>query len=234
VTHQETQETAPRIGFDSQNDRYVLIEQEAIIAERARLAREIHDGLAQILGYVKMQLSQMEAHLQAGEAAKLTQLIRTSHQAITEAFVEAREAIDDLRATAFVDDFSAWLQETAENFQDGFGTRIEIIDFPEQLVLPPETLNQLTRIIQEALSNIRKHAQAESVRISFSQIDNELKILVEDNGIGFDTAEAKTHSQHGLRTMPERAELMNSRLKIESQPGEGTLIEIAIPGNQTE
>jgi len=205
------------------------IEQAAILAERNRLGREIHDGLAQILGYVKMQLSQMEDLLAMGAAEKLTHSIRNSHQAMTEAFVEAREAIDDLRASTLKDNFFNWIHETAANFQDGFGIRVEIADFPDGLDFSLETKNQLTRIIQEALSNIRKHAQAKSVRISCRQDQSGLAITIQDDGKGFDTEEVMNASRHGLRSMPERAALIGARFNIQSGPSQGTTVEIRIP-----
>ena len=210
------------------------IEQQAILAERTRLAREIHDGLAQILGFVKMQLSNMEGLLQAGDKDKLEHSIRTSHQAMTEAFVEAREAIDDLRSTTLADVFSIWLQETAENFQDGFGIQVEIIGFPEPLNFAAEVKNQLTRIIQEALSNIRKHARAQIVRVSFSQDENHAFITIKDDGTGFNTNEILTTSQHGLHSLSERAELIHSKLTIESRPNKGTMIRVEIPKGKVQ
>jgi signal transduction histidine kinase len=206
------------------------IEQAAITAERMRLGREIHDGLAQILGYVKMELSQMEGFLQNGDKEKLSQAIRTSHQAMTEAFVEAREAIDDLRITTLTANFTTWLLETGNNFQDGFDILVEIGDFPPDLDFSIAVKNQLTRITQEALANIRKHAQARRVQIRFQQTAAHATVIIQDDGVGFDVEAASGSSQHGLRSMPERAELVNLKFRIESKLDKGTQIIIKIPG----
>ncbi len=205
------------------------IEQAAITAERMRLGREIHDGLAQILGYVKLELSQMEGMLQAGDEDKLVRAIQISHQAIAEAFVEAREAIDDLRNTSLSDTFTPWLLETTNNFQESFDITTEIGDFPADLDFHLETKNQLTRIVQEALSNIRKHAQGKNVLIAYYQSPTHAIITLQDDGVGFEVEAAAQNSRHGLQGMRERAELIHSNLEITSKPGEGTRVQIEIP-----
>ncbi len=205
------------------------IEQAAILAERKRLGREIHDGLAQILSYVKMQMAQMEDYVQAGQTQKLAQSIRTSHQAISEAFVEAREAIDDLRAATLTEDFTHWVLETAQNFQETFGIPVVVANFPPQLNFSAEIKAQLTRILQEALANIRKHARARLVRISYHQSATDTVITLHDDGVGFNVDEKLQSARHGLKTMPERAALIGAKLNIISEPDQGTLITIQIP-----
>ena len=171
----------------------------------------------------------MEGMLQAGDEDKLVRAIQISHQAIAEAFVEAREAIDDLRNTSLSDTFTPWLLETTNNFQESFDITTEIGDFPADLDFHLETKNQLTRIVQEALSNIRKHAQGKNVLIAYYQSPTHAIITLQDDGVGFEVEAAAQNSRHGLQGMRERAELIHSNLEITSKPGEGTRVQIEIP-----
>lgn len=216
-------------GTEPDSSRVAEIKLKTTLEERSRLAREIHDGLAQVLGFLKLQLSQMDALLKSGEDRSLSDLVQSSHRAVSEAYIDAREAIDDLHPNPLRVDFSTWLQETGLLFEENFNIRIDISGLPSGFSLPPDIQIQVSRIIQETLSNIRKHARAQRVHIRFQKEGRSIILNIQDDGIGFQPGDYIQTSQHGIHSMRERALLIGSLLKISSQPGAGTTIQIHIP-----
>jgi len=208
------------------------IKVRSILEERSRLAREIHDGLAQILGYIKIQLSQMESYLKAGETDKMLDSIQSSYSAVSEAYIDTREAIDDLHANPLQTDFSTWLHEMVLAYQETFNIKAEIVGVPSGLALPADIQLQLVRIIQESFNNVRKHARAHKIGVTFQQNDDGVAIEISDDGVGFILEDQITNSQHGLRSMQERAALIDADLEINSQPTVGTAVRIKIPGRK--
>jgi len=202
---------------------------DAILEERTRLAREFHDGLAQVLGYVKLQLSQARMALDRSDTAQANELIQSSYQAITEAFLDTREAIDDLHLNTLEDDFLTWLNQIAENFEINHQISITIFRSLDNFTLSPLVRLQVIRIFQEAFSNIRKHSDASELYIRFIFEDNYLVIEIEDNGKGFSSEDNYEPSQHGLKSMRERADLISAKFDISSEIGEGAKIHLQLP-----
>jgi two-component system nitrate/nitrite sensor histidine kinase NarX len=124
---------------------------------------------------------------------------------------------------------SGWLEQTVEEFREltGLPVIIEILDVKNDL--PPEVHAQLIRIVQEALSNVRKHSQAGQVWIACREDENDLILEIRDNGRGFTPEYASNPSRHGLRGMRERADLIGADYQITSQPNEGTQICLRLP-----
>jgi signal transduction histidine kinase len=206
--------------------------QLAIVQERSRLAREIHDGLAQILGYVKLQLSQSIDYLKDEESKGLIDLIENSYQAISDAYIDAREAIDDLHNNPYPIDFVFWLEETLDNYQDNFHIQTKLIGWPEYLILPSYIHVHLTRMFQELLSNIRKHANANLVTIRYKNQEGVTSLEIRDNGIGIPDQDALKPKGHGIQSLKERAEIINAELEINGQMGQGTSVLITLPYKQ--
>ena len=194
-----------------------------------RLAREIHDGLAQILGYVKLQLSQSIDLLKSGETNNLPNLVSSSYQAISDAYIDAREAIDDLHTLKFTDDFSIWLQRTLLDFGNSFNIETEIIGLPGELVYSTDQQLHITRMVQEILSNIRKHAGARKIKVIYLETEHISTLEIQDDGVGLNVKEVLHRSQHGLRSLQERANIIGAKLEIQSHPGSGTTVRIQIP-----
>ncbi|MEJ2559198.1 MAG: ATP-binding protein [Anaerolineae bacterium] len=115
-----------------------------------------------------------------------------------------------------------------EDFHNLSGIQVEMTTRPE-LVLPPEVQAQLLRIVQEALSNIRKHSAATRARLEWQADESWLTLGIADNGRGFDPADVPPVSQHGLRIMRERAELLDADFQIISRPGAGAQVVIRLP-----
>ena len=203
----------------------------AVLAERARVAREIHDTLAQSFVGVSVQLelaTQLLAHQQIDAARQ--QLDQTSAY-VREGIDEARRSIWDLRAATAQNTLPTRLSRLAE----GTGTNalpLQINIGGTYRPLDSATENEVLRIAQEALSNISRHAQATTATIELRYETSRLTLTVADNGHGFSLAEAQaTRGRFGLQGMRERAEQIGGKLSVLSSPAQGTRITLDLPLN---
>ncbi len=203
-------------------------EYQAVLDERIRLAREIHDGLAQTLGFLKLKTAQMRGYLERNDLSSLGQTIDTLYEVLTETYQDVRQAIDDLRVISAPSGLKGWLLQTVDEFQESSDLRVHLSGLNALPDLPPEIQAQVIRIVQEALNNVRKHAQARNVTISCQQVEGHLTIEISDDGIGFCVEDIPAPSKHGLRGMRERAELIGADLRVNSQPHQGTLISLRL------
>lgn len=205
------------------------LEYKTMIQERARLAREIHDGLAQTIGFLKLQGAQLRGYLQRGEYERARQSIDQFYAALSEAYQDARQAIDGLRISPDQEGLQGWLAQIASEFQELSGLQVNIERLNVGQQLSPEVQAQLIRIVQEALSNVRKHSQAKQVWIACCDADGDLVLEVRDDGQGFTPEDVTTASRYGLRGMRERAELIGADFQVISRPQEGAIIRIRLP-----
>ncbi len=212
-----------------ENARFITgLEYRAIIDERTRLAREIHDGLAQTLAFLKLQSSQMQIFLSRGDLVRLQELVQTSYKTLSDAYLDTRQAIDNLRI-APRESIENWLQKAVADFREATNIEIELSIKTAPVDLPPEIQVQLIRVVQEALSNIRKHARARHVIISIRKWKDDLILEVRDDGQGFSPEDVPSISQYGLRGMRERAELIGADFQIISSPNQGTSVRLRLP-----
>lgn len=201
----------------------------AVMEERGRIAREMHDGLSQILGYVGVELQTIEHYTQNGDQHSALAELQQAHRNVQLAQADVRENILSLRTTLSNEKkLVAALQEYAEEFgiQTGIQTRF-VRAAPEDPSLTPLAEAQLVRIVQEALTNVRKHSRAKNAQVKLAQRNRYLCVSVTDDGIGFESSNGR--GQYGLLTMRERAESMNGGLTITSQSGQGTQVEVWAP-----
>jgi two-component system nitrate/nitrite sensor histidine kinase NarX len=211
------------------------LEYKIMMEERTRLAREIHDGLAQTLGFLKLQVAQMLSYIERGDQERLDKAIHMSYETLSSAYNDARQAIDGLRVRLNGDEdcyLESWLRQIIEDFCSNCGPNaftVSLEDIDVNVALPPEVHAQLIRIVQEALSNIRKHANATHAWISCVQSTNDLILEVRDDGQGFAVTDVPGLSRYGLRGMRERAELIGADFQVISRPGEGTTVTIRLP-----
>ncbi len=203
------------------------------VSERERLAREIHDSLAQSLGMLRLQASQAAQLLEAGDQSHASQVLKDLDEVAEKAYVEVREAILDLRTAVSV---GKGLVPTLRDYLATFGRHCHIetdlVVVPsESFVFPLKVEIQLIRILQESLTNVRKHARASRVMVTFTREGDMAKIVVEDNGKGFDMIEAASRAEKGfgLYTMKERAESVGGKLRINSTPGAGSSVSVWVP-----
>jgi two-component system nitrate/nitrite sensor histidine kinase NarX len=205
------------------------LEFNAVITERTRLAREIHDGLAQTLGYLKIKMAQLKNYAEHGDAIRLADTTDQVIDVLNEAYGEVRASIDGLRTIPDELGLTGWLRRAVDDFQEHSGLSVQILEPVDLVPLPPEVHAQLIRIVQESLNNIRKHSGATEVQISCKLIDGDLVVEVSDNGEGFDIEDIPGPSQHGLQGMRERAELLGADFQVFSRGGEGTAVRIRLP-----
>jgi two-component system nitrate/nitrite sensor histidine kinase NarX len=204
----------------------------AVVGERERLGREMHDGVAQTLSLLSIQLAQVRSLLSDGDVEGIAAELQEMGSVIDAGYEEVREAITNLRLAApkgaeWVD----WLREYVYDFgaRHDLAAEFEMPSGQEPIVLPPHEEVQLTRIVQEALNNVRKHAQAREVHMALVPNGRKMKLLIEDDGRGFDVEQMRSwEGRYGLSTMRERAELLGGSLKVQSRPGKGTTITVEI------
>jgi two-component system nitrate/nitrite sensor histidine kinase NarX len=202
----------------------------SIVEERTALAHELHDSLAQTLASLRFQVRMMEDTLkQDGVPRAAAEDLQRIRNGLDEAHTELRELLNSFRAPIDQRGLVVALEKLVNRFRQESGIHIFFQKECRQLNLTASEELQILRIVQEALANIRKHAHAQNVRIMFScRVDGAFVVLVEDDGRGFeDHRRAGAPGEHiGLSIMEERAQRLGGELRIESEPGEGTRVEL--------
>jgi two-component system NarL family sensor kinase len=204
--------------------------QVGTVEERNRLAREIHDTLAQGLAAVVLRLETAAALLDAGaDASRLRETIEQTLGLTRATLEEARRSVLDLRAAPLEGrTLGEALKELAEGTtaMRGPGVQFEVVGATHPLPVRVEA--GLYRIAQEALANVVRHARARSVRLRLEVSPEWARLSIVDDGQGFDPAQV-SRDHYGLVGLAERAKLLGGRLDLQSSPGEGTRIEVEIP-----
>ena len=207
-----------------------LVERERALAgvtERERLARELHDGLAQDLWLAKLKATRLAA--QPGLGPEAGALIDEVTAAIDAGMAEARQAVATMRAPdATNGSLRALLARALEDFEDRFGLSVEFDCGTDLPALPSRAEAETLRIVGEALTNVRRHADATVVRVRGALDDGHLVLEVRDNGRGFDQ-DAVGDGRFGLAGMRERATQIGAELEIESAPAKGTRVRLVVP-----
>lgn len=200
--------------------------ERASLEERARLSRDLHDGLTQDIWLAKMKAASLQsAALDPASQRTVEELT----EALEQGLQEARQVVLSLRRSMADDGgFEALLCEVVDATSDRFGIRVECIMPPATPSLPARTQAELIRIVQEALANARRHAQASRVTVSASVEGDRFQIEIADNGRGFSPEDVPT-SAIGLRSMRERAAIIGGSMAIESLPGGGTRVLVWAP-----
>ena len=206
----------------------------AVTEERERIARELHDSLAQVLGYVNTKAQATEVLIASGQNDKaMTQLTQMA-DAARAAYADVREGILGLRVSpegqrSFIETLTGYL----EQWQGQSGVTVALTTTPANVAirLTPNAEVQLLRIIQEALTNVRKHAGATTAEVTLHVSDGWVEARILDNGAGFapDDLAPRAAPRFGLSTMHERAESIGGSLEITSNPGDGTQIIARVP-----
>ncbi len=201
--------------------------------ERNRLAREIHDTLAQGLTAITLQLETADALLDSNPKNARTAVQKAL--SLTRANLEeARRSVLDLRAaplerSTFCDALRKLLEQYGAEWK--FETEFEAIG--EDQPIPMRLGAGLYRMAQEALTNVARHANAKHVCIHFTAMPDHIELIIEDDGVGFDT-EALAKGRFGLVGLNERARLLGGTLEVCSVPGEGTELKINVPLEEAE
>ncbi|KAA3646465.1 MAG: hypothetical protein DWQ07_09635 [Chloroflexi bacterium] len=205
------------------------IESLTLEAERERMARELHDTLAQGVAGLILQIEAIKANQQQGQDEKVGDLLDRALRRARNTLSESRAAIEDLRNQQSMD-FSEIINTRLEQFKRSNKADLETnINLDEGNKVPAHIQHHAKRVLTEALSNIEKHAQALNVSVTVTQTSDKLRIEVSDDGKGFDTEAPLAQGHFGLLGLDERARLTQSEYKITSKSGEGTQLSFTFP-----
>lgn len=211
--------------------RAAALEREAAVGEeRALLARELHDSIAQSLAFLKIQAQLLRNAVNRQQTDKVQSTLDELDAGLKESINDVRELLVHFRTRTNTGDIDSALQETLQKFQHqtGLPTRLQVDG--EGLPLPADVQVQVLHVVQEALSNVRKHADASHVSLDVHK-GEQWRFVVRDNGSGFDTAQQHGETHVGTKIMRERAERIGASVQIESQTGQGTTVTLTLPPN---
>lgn len=208
----------------------------AISEERQRIAREMHDSLAQVLGYVNTKAQAAQVLLEDGNSECASAQLQQMAEMARTAYADVREGILSLRTSLDTDrSFIATLEDYLIVWREQSGVAVELeADDGVEGHLSPLAEVQLLRIVQEALANIRKHAGATMARVQFSLDDGHLVTTIEDDGVGFSDHGRSPRGvpRFGMSTMRERTESLGGTFHVDSQPRQGTCVTVRLPLNR--
>ncbi|HEY9141036.1 MAG TPA: histidine kinase, partial [Bryobacteraceae bacterium] len=202
-----------------------------VLNERARLAREIHDTLAQGFVGISSQLDAV-AMCMPEDDSPARRYLQMAQRMARHSLTEARRSMMDLRASVLEDrDLAAALEAGTRLWTAGQPVEVSVDVSGSRQALPPEMEQQLLRIAQEAVTNSMKHAHANKIGIKLQRDAKSLRLRILDDGRGFEERDAfAVHGGHfGLIGMRERAERLGGELHLASQPGAGTEVEVSVP-----
>jgi len=212
--------------------RRLRLQFDAVLAERNRMAREIHDTLTQDFVGTSLQLDILHQQLKGGHLEKALEQVRRTRQLVTDGLEEARRSIWELRANHSQDSLPTRLTRLLQ--RDAFAAiapRLRVGGAYRQL--DPRIEREVLRIAQEALTNVAHHAKATETQLELLYLRDTAETLVltvQDNGRGFSVADAAHKEGHfGLLGMKERAAQIDGTLDISSVPGEGTMVALRVP-----
>lgn len=201
-----------------------LAKEAAVSHERNLLARELHDSIAQSLAFLKIQVQLMRDALRSGDAQRVQLVLGEIDEGVRECYGDVRELLLHFRTRANTEQIEPALETTLRKFEHQSGIKASLQMQGQGLPLSPDLQIQVLHILQEALSNVRKHARASQVWLDVQQQPH-WRFEVRDDGIGFDTEDTGRGESHvGLRIMAERAERIGARLELMSTPGRGSSV----------
>jgi nitrate/nitrite-specific signal transduction histidine kinase len=204
----------------------------AVIEERERIARELHDGIAQVLGYVNTKSQAVDGFLARGRVDEARTQVAELGAAARAVYVDVREAILGLRSPLEPGQgLGAAVEAHARRVAGAsqFMVECSIPPAARDLRLDVETEAQVYRIVQEALTNVRKHAAAGRVRVSMTIVDGWLDLAIEDDGRGLSAGGAPADVPHyGLRSMQERAAAVGATLEVRERPSGGVGVRLTL------
>lgn len=210
-------------------------QQMAALEERERIARDLHDDLGQVIGYVAVQAQAALTRLAQGNIQETNTVLHQLTTAAHDAHEEVRHYITGIRSPAPPADFIEAVNDLLIELLSRYGLRVSFT-FPQELAnrpLAPEVEAQALRIIQEALTNVYKHAGVAQARLILTLHANEIQLIVADEGRGFapgnDTTTQATPTHFGLSIMQERAESVGGTLTIHAIPHAGTQVIARLP-----
>jgi two-component system nitrate/nitrite sensor histidine kinase NarX len=212
--------------------RAAALEREAAVGEeRALLARELHDSIAQSLSFLKIQMQLLRSAQRNAQPEQVENALNELDAGVRESINDVRELLVHFRTRTNTDDVEAALQETLQKFkhQTGLATHFQVSG--QGIPLPADVQVQVLHVLQEALSNVRKHARASQVFLQVRKAEA-WRFVVRDDGEGFAPQVQDRQSIHvGLKIMQERASRIGATVQIRSVPEQGTTVELQLPAH---
>ncbi len=217
------------LGSAMENLRLTALEKEAAVSqERNLLARELHDSIAQSLAFLKIQVKLMQDALQSGDQAKMRVVLDEIDTGVRESYGDVRELLLHFRTRPNDEGIESALATTLRKFEHQSGIKASLQSEGHGMPLQPDVQVQVLHIVQEALSNVRKHARASRVWLDVVQ-QPAWRFEVRDNGSGFAESTIPDETHVGLRIMQERADRIGATLEITSRPARGTSMILFLP-----
>lgn len=224
------------LGVAIENQRLVSREKEmAISEERNLLAQELHDSIAQSLAFLNIQVQLLQDSLKRANIQEAMEVVGQIREGVQESYDDVRELLVHFRTRVHQADLDGAIQSALEKFEGQTGIVTAFQQSGSAAPLSPENEIQVLHIVQEALSNVRKHAGATRVEVDI-QRDGAYAITIKDNGKGFDQNDIrdKTETHVGLKIMRERAHRVGGKLEINTEMGKGTEVKLRLPTLQME
>jgi len=211
---------------------------EAEETERRRIGADLHDGVGQLLTAARQQLSVLAQELDQAPSPARAQLLDAAQGALDESFAEVRGISHNLVPNALLrQGLGAAVREFLRAMSAGGGLRAEVEVVGLDARLPPALESTLFRVIQELSQNVVKHARASQISLQIVRDDDELRVLVEDNGVGFDPVAARGAAGPGgigLANVETRLAYLGGRAYFDAAPGRGTVVTLTVPLNRGE
>lgn len=222
-----------RLGVALENLRLsAQARQLAVAAERNLVAQGLHDSIAQGLNYLNLQVQMLDDAARRNALGEIRDIVPRLQTGVSESYQDVRELLANFRSKLEAGELGAAVADTLSRFERQAGIPVTLqMDDTTGAPLPPEQQLQVLFILQEALSNVRKHAHAGKVTVRIAD-RRDFELHVEDDGAGFDPDEAATREENkhiGLGIMRERAARMKATLSIASAPGAGTRVSLFLP-----
>lgn len=202
-------------------------EEAAVLSERQRLTREMHDGVAQTLFYLGANLREVRALLESGEEREALDGVRTAELHLKETHERVRAAIADSRQNG-AQDFGESLRRAAGEVSDRLGMRV-VCEVERCPSVPASSQRQVLAIVHEALTNAHRHGRAREALVRVGADEGSVRVEVSDDGGGFDPRSHPGEGSYGLEIMAERARMLDGELRLASSPGRGTKVTVRLP-----
>jgi two-component system, NarL family, nitrate/nitrite sensor histidine kinase NarX len=222
------------LGIAIENMRLVSREREmAISEERNLVAQGLHDSIAQGLTFMNIQLQMLDDSLRSGKVEDAAEIVPALRSGVQESYEDVRELLLNFRSRLAEDDLVGTLKTAVEKFRRQTGVEAEFSATGDGPPFSREQQLQVLFIVQEALSNIRKHSMAKHVEIVLDD-RQDFSLSIKDDGIGFDSEvlRRKGDSHVGIHIMRERAQRIHAALDVTSAPGKGTTVSLQLPHEQ--
>ncbi|WP_438392162.1 type IV pili methyl-accepting chemotaxis transducer N-terminal domain-containing protein [Caballeronia sp. DA-9] len=225
------------LGNALQNHRLAAAARQLAVAqERHLVAQGLHDSIAQSLNFLKMQLYLLDGAAERDDMKEIREIVPLLRGGLEESYEDVRELLVNFRTKFGSGSLRDAIEETAARFERQTDTPLAL-DFEEAggMPLPSDQQLQVLFILQEALSNIRKHASASHVRVTIRNAQD-FHLAVQDDGDGYDPADIASRGEAhvGFHIMRERAARLGAQLRLESEPGNGARVHLLLPAGKRQ